>query len=181
MKKKLLVLFCFLAFHSSVSAGEFPDINGYDWLGMSESEKMSFFAGWINGSKSGMKTMFSVALYRCGAIAGKTFNDSQYNLKEMSDAASQAGGFDLGAPLTAGQIIKTINKIYSDPRVKTWDIGKIMPFVRGRLVGGWTKKDLEEVIAYESKTKWWAKPLSEWPKALRDNAERARSLKGGKN
>ena len=49
--------------------------------------------------------------------------------------------------VTIGQIVGTINLIYSDPRTKTMEIIDIMPFVSGRLIQGWTKKELDEVIA----------------------------------
>ena len=41
-----------------------------------------------------------------------------------------------------------IDKVYSDPRVKTWEIDDVMPLVMGRLKEGWTEKDLDEVIAF---------------------------------
>jgi hypothetical protein len=53
--------------------------------------------------------------------------------------------------LTLGQVVDTIDKVYSDPRVKNWEIYTIMPLVRGRLKEGWTEKDLDEVIAYQIK------------------------------
>ena len=52
--------------------------------------------------------------------------------------------------------------MYSDPRVKHWDIVDIMPLVRGRLKEGWTEKDLDEVIAYYIKYKERMKMFEAW-------------------
>jgi hypothetical protein len=49
---------------------------------------------------------------------------------------------------TLGQILGTISKIYSDPRVKKWEITRIMPIVYGRLSKGWTEREVDEVIAF---------------------------------
>ena len=65
----------------------------------------------------------------------------------MIKGISKENGLEV-EDLTLNQIVDTIDKMYSDPRVKTWEIREIMPLVTGRLKEGWTERDLDEVIAY---------------------------------
>jgi len=61
-------------------------------------------------------------------------------------------GIRLGG-VTIGQIVDTIDKIYSDPRVTLMDITEVMPLVSGRLIRCWTEKELDEIIAINVKLK----------------------------
>ena len=156
MKKKLLVWVCFLFLFTSISSASEAwgiNINGYDWGGMNRRERLIFFDGWLTGGISGMVRMHEVSMYRCAIATRNIESAGNSDLNEMYETASKAEGFDLYPPLTRDQIIETISNIYSDPRVKTWDISEVMPLVRGRLKGGWTEKDLDEVIAYKIKQK----------------------------
>jgi len=55
--------------------------------------------------------------------------------------------------VSMGQIMEMTNQVYSDPRVKNWEISEIMPMVRGRLIDAWTLSDLDEVIVFRMRQK----------------------------
>ena len=145
MKKKLLFLWgiCFLLFSfstSSIAAG--LTINGYDWEKWNRKEKLLFVMGW---AKCGEHASDSLAFNVRKLNETKEFiNLTEENFK---DEGVLFGG------VTIGQVVDTVSKIYSDPRVKNMDITDIMPFVSGRLIQGWTEKELDEVIAIDIKLK----------------------------
>lgn len=145
MKKKLLFILgiCFLLFpFSTGNTAEGVSINGYDWQNLSASSKTYFVLGWAKCGKHSLNNV--------------VFNSSKWNesieLMNLTQENFKDEGILLGG-VTIGQIIDTVDKIYSDPRVKNMDITEVMPFVSGRLIQGWTEKELDEVIAINVKLK----------------------------
>jgi hypothetical protein len=161
MKKALFVIICLLLLFplstgEAIGQIEESKVDGYKWGSWNNSARVYFITGWLE----------------CGYVAGTSLCTFLY-LAEMSgimisvqpgekSSSSACGKItedflrDHGLALyglTVGQIKDTIDKIYSDPRVKPWLISDIMPLVRGRLKDGWTEKDLNEVIAYVIKQK----------------------------
>lgn len=160
MKKKLLLVFClyFLLYPLSIgNAGEKWSFDGYDWVKWTNSIKVAFLRGWSVGGVVAAKWV-----YVDTAFAKMNFEDLD-KYKKIGEGVLKRRGFEFD-DLTYRQVVDTIDKIYSDPRVKTWEIQEIMPLVRGRLKEGWTEKDLDEVIAYNIKFKEWGKKLEEKPK-----------------
>lgn len=139
MKKKLLFVLavCFFLFPLSTgNTGEGLVVDGSDWARMSSSIKLYFVLGWV---KSGMEANDNLF------ISINNWDESIKNVNAQTQIFKEQGIL-LGG-VTTRQIIDTINIIYSDPRVKTMDINKIMPLVSGRLIQGWTNRELDEVIA----------------------------------
>jgi|SRR5271157_5796481 len=150
MDKKILVIsiICLILFmRVNCNAVERLSINGYEWQKWSDWEKIGFVQGWIACGKSAFYDHLII-------YVGKNmedFNKSQEDA-ERQFAVFKDGGILIGG-VTIGQIRDTIDKIYSDARVKTMDIAEIMPLVSGRLIQGWTEKELDEVIAFNVKLK----------------------------
>ena len=145
MKKKLLFLWgiCFLLFSFSTSnPAEGVSINGYDWQKWDRREKILFVMGW---AKCGGHASDSLAFN--ATKLNETMEFINLTEENFKDEGVLFGG------VTIGQVVDTVSKIYSDPRVKNMDITDIMPFVSGRLIQGWTEKELDEVIAIDIKLK----------------------------
>ncbi|MDD4874245.1 MAG: hypothetical protein PHE15_04650 [Dehalococcoidales bacterium] len=139
MKRKLLfvwTLFCFLLSSSLCTAAEGISINGYDWQKWSRGSKLAFVQGWAICGKSAYDNL----------ILDLNKWDESFNFLKLQEEGFKDAGILLGG-VTIGQIIDTIDKIYSDPRVTTMDISAIMPFVSGRLIQGWSEKELDEITA----------------------------------
>jgi len=128
--------------------------DGYEWASMNRDFKLGFAFGWMRAGGIGYDIhssfifrSFIPRMGECGKQFALIFRSEIPNvIKEYFE--------DCGLEffnVTNGQIVDTIDQIYSDPRVKQWDIEEVMPLVRGRLKGGWTKTDLDEVIAYKIK------------------------------
>jgi len=152
MKKVLLVIiYLFFQFQLSIghSAEEYK-MDGYRWESWNFVKKLGFVEGWLTGYESIHlwlpQILIGVARREEKIIGSKKYPDIDF-LFNTADGLLRERGFDL-YDVTFGQIIDMIDKLYSDPRVKTWPVNKIMPLVRGRLKGGWTEKDLDEVIAF---------------------------------
>lgn len=179
MKKKLLFILCsyFLFFSFSIGIAEerWSKIDGYKWAEMNECEKLGFLKGWsyaANEVITYMPLIIPIAKrdFKIGE-EGRSENVDKH--QEIIDGFSKEWGLELGG-LTFGQMRDSIKMVYSDPRVKTWEIEKIMPFVRGRLKGGWTEKDLDEVIAYYIKLQEVFEELRKSKKVISvDEAEKA--------
>ena len=124
MNRKLLFLLTlsFLLFPFSIgTAAEGVSVNGYDWQNWSRGSKLAFVQGWAICGKSAYGNL---------TLDLNKWNESFAFLKLQEEGFKDAGIL-LGG-VTIGQIIDTIDKIYSDPRVTTMDISAIMPL----LVGG---------------------------------------------
>jgi len=155
VKNKILFALCLYFFLIPSSIGKALD--AYEWAEMPRSLKFSFVKGWWHAG-SVMFYEIPVAI-RMSVISRKEWvigtTDDEYKkiwrivnkIAKNSEGVLKEKGLEL-FDLTIGQIVDTIDKVYSDPRVKTWEIAEIMPLVRGRLKEGWTEKDLDEVIAY---------------------------------
>jgi hypothetical protein len=115
-------------------------INGYEWAKWNNLMKVGFVMGWIRAVDTTL-VPFVFPGFRGIRIDADTIR----NLMEQK-------GLDIDN-LTFGQIVDGVDQLYSDPRVKLWNIEEIMPILRGRLKGGWTEKDVDEVIAYHIKLK----------------------------
>jgi hypothetical protein len=138
MKKKLFLILvvCLLILPCSKNSYADLSINGNDWNNWSQGSKISFVYGWILSGKS-------------------AFDNLPLNLNKLDEANKymelvlewyKNAGILMGG-VTIGQIIDVINEVYSDSRTKYTNIIDIMPLVNGRLTQGWTKVDLDEVIA----------------------------------
>ncbi len=133
-------------------------LDGYQWDRGTELWKVGFVTGWIIGG--GRVRGLPLVLY-----------DSENQLSEkvrllrkwrrLAEGFSKQAGIEL-FDIPFIQIVKMIDKVYSDPRVKNWHVGEIMPLVRGRLKEGWTEKDLDEVIAYYIKYNERQKMFAAW-------------------
>jgi hypothetical protein len=156
MKRNLLILFCFCflvyPLSNAGSEGEKGDeFNGYEWNRISKLEKIGFIQGWYEAGVSALVSI--VALEVKEQLKGimdypKTSRENNFSEHaKIIREALEAKGLELDG-LTFGQIILTIDKIYSDPRVMKWSIKQIMPIVRGRFKKGWTEKQVDEVMAY---------------------------------
>jgi len=150
----------FLRLQTGVTQTKEFVLDGYQWDRRTELWKVGFVIGWLWGGENVMR--FPFVLF-----------DSENQLSEsarllpkwdrLAEGFSKQAGLELyGIPFI--QIIRMIDKVYSDPRVKHWNIGEIMPLVRGRLKEGWTEKDLDEVIAYYIKYNERQKMLYAWGK-----------------
>ena len=141
MKKKIIVALgiCFLL--SSLAIGNASGqerLNSYEWSKKDDWFKMGFISGWFMGIE---------------IVLGE-LNSSQkvdyYKLKsgELNRDQMEKNVGHFTGSMTTGQILGMIDKIYSDPRTKNWEIWRIMPLVRGRLIEGWTERDLDEAISF---------------------------------
>jgi hypothetical protein len=144
MKKILLfILVYFLLFPLyTANAEEGMYINGYDWQKWTSGSKISFVQGWAKCGKAAVDNLF---------IDINKWNESIEFVKLQEDIFKDEGILIGG--VTIRQIIDTVDKIYADPRVKTMDITEVMSFVSGRLIQGWTEKELDEVVAINVKLK----------------------------
>lgn len=147
MRNKRLFIFlsvCFFFF--TVSIGNTEEglyINGYDWEKMSEGSQISFVEGWLKCGKAALGNMWI-------DISTQNKWDESIEFMKIQQKRFINSGVLIGG-VTIGQIIDTMNEIYSDPRTKLMDIADIMPLVSGRLMQGWTLKNLDELIAIEVK------------------------------
>jgi hypothetical protein len=149
MDKKILAfsIMCFILFlQANCNAAEGISINGYEWQKWSHEMKIGFVNGWVLCSKAASDNLM--------IYPGKNSNDLN---KSIDNVNSQIEVFKdegvLIGGVTLGQVTDTIDKIYSDARVMDMEIIKIMPLVSGRLIQGWTEKELDEVIAFNVKLK----------------------------
>jgi len=125
-------------------------MKGYEWAKLTLGEKIYFVEGLLYGCYAGLSAVdsaiFQIEIF--GTSSGKeTGLRDRDKYHEMTENALRENGLELDG-LTTGQIIETINIMYSDPRVKQWEVKRIMPMVRGRLKGGWTERDVDEVVSY---------------------------------
>lgn len=161
MKKTLLVIICLLLL-SPLSIGQSAEkrkVDGYEWAQMSKEMKLGFVIGWINGGSAIVDKVPEAYVFIVYAVYLQTDPIINYpKINKITIGASKEVGVEL-YDLAFGQIVDMVDKVYSDPRVKTWEIHEIMPLVRGRLKEGWTEKDLDEVIAYMIKEKEHIKKL----------------------
>ncbi|MFH1931723.1 MAG: hypothetical protein ABIN18_09075 [Pseudomonadota bacterium] len=143
MKNKLFFILgvCFFIFPLSIgNTEEGIYINGYDWQKWPTGSKISFVEGW---AKCGKAAKGNLIIY---------FNNLNESIKQSN--AQQESFKDAGILLggvTIGQVVDSIDEIYSDPRLKTIDITEIMPLVSGRLMQGWTANELDGLIAIKIK------------------------------
>jgi hypothetical protein len=147
VKKKIfiVILLCGFLFVAALNASasgntKGPDINGNDWQKMSVLEKAGFVLGWV---KCGQKAVDSILVPLDGTTDefNKSIQQTNFQVETYKDKGILFGG------VTIRQIVDTIDAIYSDPRTTTMDIADIMPLVSGRLIKGWTLKELDEVIS----------------------------------
>ena len=142
----IICLVLFFLFANQAWAAEKLSINGYEWQTWSGLEKIGFVQGWVVCGKEAADNLM--------IWSGK---DSEDFYKSQEDAKRQFDVFKdegiLIGGVTIRQIIDTIDKIYSDARVKTMDIAEVMPLVNGRLIQGWTENELDQVIAINVKLK----------------------------
>jgi hypothetical protein len=139
MKKILLFIlgvFFSLFLFARGNAAESLSINGYDWEKLSMGSKTLFVEGWAMCGKSAVDNL---------VIDFNKWNESVEFMKLQEKSFKDAGVILSG--VTIGQLTDIIDKIYSDPRVKNMDIIEVMPLVSGRLIQGWTEKELDEIIA----------------------------------
>lgn len=133
-------------------------MDGYQWDRGTELWKVGFVTGWIIGGE------------RVRGLSGVIY-ESENQLSErvrlwpkwerLAEGFSKQAGLELlGIPFI--QIVRMVDKVYSDPRVKHWYIADIMPLVRGRLKEGWTERDLDQVIAYYIKYNERMKMFGAW-------------------
>jgi len=151
--------------------------NEVDWKRMSTESKKVFIRGWIEGANAlyndFLLAQASIIMRESGSNLSKC---SGINLEIINKVREERGldFFDIYIDLSIIQIVETIDKIYSDPRVRMWDIEDLMPITKGRLKGGWTEKDVDEVIAYLIKEKALSKKLLFYS---RDEIERNKIVK----
>jgi len=149
MDKKILVIsiLCLIFFfRANCNAAEGLSINGYEWQKWSNTSKIAFVKGWV---VCGKEATDNLIIYP--GKNGEDFNKSIDDVNRQTEVFKDEGVFIGG--VTLGQVRDTIDKIYSDARVMDLDIAKIMPLVSGRLIQGWTEKELDEVIAFNVKLK----------------------------
>lgn len=136
-----------------------PQIDGYYWNKQSYLWKLGFAVGWIEAcsvatNKIPMAFIFSQQwdkkseAYILNLKPKLDYIGKYYFI--VAENSTKEEGLEL-YDLIFGQIVDTIENIYSDPRVKNWRISEIMPLVRCRLKEGGTEKDLDEVIAFKTK------------------------------
>lgn len=156
MRKKLLIAFVFVFLLYPLSHGRSEEkkyfvVDGYEWASMRELERLGFVKGWLRASTASFGAIMGLQLSLLNPTRTKNpiqLVDCHFKgCWEMAFKAIEAEGLNL-EDFTVGQIMDTISKIYSDPRVKKWEINRIMPIVYGRLKKGWTEKDIDEVIAF---------------------------------
>jgi len=169
MKSKFLLVFflCFLSLPLSIgNAGEEKfKLDGYKWAEMSRQFKLGFVEGWLRGGVVASVTPVFAALdlfsKEISRLSIEEFEKLKERTMDIVRGCSKEKGLGL-FDITYGQIVDTIDKVYTDPRVKTWEIEEIMPLVGGRLKEGWTEKDLDEVISYLIKQKEFSKKWEKW-------------------
>lgn len=122
--------------------GEGFIIDGNEWETMSEGLKISFVSGWIKCGKAASDNLFFYV---------NNWDESMKYLN-LQNRVFKEQGISL-AGVTVGQVLSTVNIMYSDPRLKIIDIQEIMPLVSGRLIQGWTERELDEVVSI--KVKLW--------------------------
>jgi len=168
MRKIFFVIFILLLF-SPPSMGDTKEIKriseftGIEWGVLPKEWKMGYVAGWVMAGVCG--EIFIDSLHE---NLNKALEEQGIKLEESdkNGMLTRFGFFKkqftsehfmkywgiVEADFTIGQVIETIDQVYSDPRVKKWKLDNILPMVRGRLKDGWTLKDLDEVISYRIKT-----------------------------
>lgn len=157
--KKTIFLFCLVVSLIRPTAGKAIELNGTDWSIFSKDFKLGFIMGWVYAGDEGFINVEFLhhVLSKVGPSAEQGLaKDDKWLLNnaltENSPEKFKKKGIKFDN-VSFGQILETIDQIYSDPRVKLWGIAEIMPLVRGRLKGGWTTKELDEVISYQIKRK----------------------------
>jgi hypothetical protein len=130
------------------SAGIAEAIDGSTWASFNNSQKTGFVMGWISAS-NWVIPKFLVALTGDKELF-EQISRSGPSMGRIHEKFQKTEGLDFKG-VTYIQIAEVVDQIYSDPRVKQWEIGEIMPIARGRLKEGWTEKDVDEVIAYQLK------------------------------
>ena len=108
--------------------------------------KIGFVHGWIICGRAASYDLI-IYLGKNSKDLNKSIDDVNMQTEVFKDEGVLIGG------VTSEQVSDTIDKIYSDARVIDMDIEKIMPLVIGRLIQGWTEKELDEVIAFNVKLK----------------------------
>lgn len=129
-------------------AGIAKAIDGSTWTNFNSSQKIGFVMGWVSAS-NWVIPKFLVALTRDKELLDQLSRFGPL-MGQMNERFQKTEGIDFKG-VTYIQIAEVVDQIYSDPRVKQWEIGEIMPIARGRLKEGWTEKDVDEVIAYQLK------------------------------
>lgn len=153
MKMALFTIICLLLLcpPSIGHSEERIKVDGYKWNewgksgDLGKSLKIGFVVGWAECSSLVIGNIPDYITY--ATILGIITEEKLKTHQKIVEAFSKEKGLELWG-VTPGQVVDMIDKVYSDPRVKTWEISDIMPLVRGRLREGWTEKDLDEVIAY---------------------------------
>ena len=153
MRRAILIVISFsvISFYSTRNV---QAIDGYLWTNLPPLCKTAFVLGWVEASNEAVESMplFIVGVLRKDKEGEKPFEDWEQTekYKKISERWAKRCGADL-SEFGIDQVVKTINKIYEDQRVKKWGIQDIMELVGGRLREGWTEKDLDEVIGYKIK------------------------------
>ena len=171
MKRITIIVFC-LVLWSLANADE-GKLDGYRWSEGSFSYKLGLVRGMYLGVNAGANWI------EFEQIKGKVYKNSTEAAKGKEEAEMKAKrfkeekGFDL-EEITYGQMINTIDEVYFDERVKNWSVIEVMPLVQGRLKKGWTKQDLDEVVAYKIRVNYlWDRlhsvsKLEEYNKTLKE-------------
>jgi len=176
---KTLMIFCtvLLFVIPSQSIGDMKTrvLDGYYWSKQSFLWKLGFVEGWIEAGI--LLEELPIAVLNLVPQEGSSIKEIgrqvQYQRK-IAKGFSKEKGVEL-YDLTFDQIVDTIDRVYSDPRVKTWEINEIMPLIRGRLKEGWTEKDQDEVIAYKIKEREFSKKFEKFD--LMSESEKEKTLK----
>jgi hypothetical protein len=158
---KSLLFLCLIALLPSSTSAEEIKFDGYNWVELSSNAKVSMCLGVALGITEAHDWI------RYKEVKGKAFEnpaDAERGLNEagiVADRFLEEKGFDVFSTSTIGQIVETIDKLYSDPRIRLWKVLELMPIVQGRLKNGWTQQDVDEVIAYSIRVKeFWPKMSS---------------------
>ena len=148
MKRSFLIAFVFIlslySFFGGISEGK--ELDGFEWARMNVLEKAYFIRGWIQGGMDLYLNVYFDTLLINFANVDPNLQKCVGITDKISKGVLERNGNDI-YDFTTIQIVETVDTIYSDARVKLWNISKIMPIVKGRLKGGWTVKDVDEVIA----------------------------------
>jgi hypothetical protein len=157
----LLIIFCFgLCFGTSQSLAETKRtiVDGFYWNKQVSLWKLGFIEGWIDAGIVATEKIPSAFIL--SQLYDKKEGKITINRRPLDyigkyyyilvENTSKQEGLEF-YDFTYGQIMETIDKVYSDPRLTKWEIKEIMPLVRGRLKEGWTERDLDEVIAFQIK------------------------------
>ena len=171
MKRITIIVFCLVLW--SVAKADEERLDGYRWSEGSLSYKLGLVRGMCLGVNTGANWI------EFEQIKGKIYKNNTEAVKGKEEAEMKAKrfkeekGFDLEG-ITYGQIISTIDEVYLDERVKNWSVIEVMPLVQGRLKKGWTKQDLDEVVAYKIRVNYlWDRlhsvsKLEEYNKTLKE-------------